>query len=448
MSRIALISVLLSVPAFVACNAPADPNATSTVTGTIALSAYRGVDNPVVISRSPSGRMFVAPVQVSGAFPLDLPSNESYRFVLASTRADRSYVGLSEIHWAGGSIWGKFPKAGSTLDFGVVRPIGSSASAPATAGLTMQDHGGGSYYGGGSGDASSGSGSSTDTSGSDSSSSAGSCAMPGEAKLPYDVKPQLGQTFRLTDAFLLEGPLPASVVNVTMDGGNWRLAELQANTPFTITQDDCSHQGNRDVGRDRVFITWTNAGGGQQTDHLDLRYCEAGDRVPDDAATAPPPAPSSGECSSTQAPLCRNGGDAMPESECTGDHMDADDHDCSYGVGGATASDYGSGGGGDDTSGDDKSHCDDDIPQCPGSAGAGGAGAAGGDSTGGSATSGGASSGASAGSSKGGGTSSSAPSGGTATSAGSVPAGGSCVVNADCAAGLACFASTCRNVIR
>ena len=96
----------------------------------------------------------------------------------------------------------------------------------------------------------------------------------GHASLPYDVRPQLGQSFRLTDAFLLAGPLPAAVLGVSMDGGSWRLAELKANTLFVITQADCTHQGNRDVGRDRVFVTWSNSDGSVQTDHLDLRYCK------------------------------------------------------------------------------------------------------------------------------------------------------------------------------
>ncbi|MFT3839731.1 MAG: hypothetical protein QM723_22285 [Myxococcaceae bacterium] len=96
----------------------------------------------------------------------------------------------------------------------------------------------------------------------------------GDARLPYDVRPALGSTFKLDDAFLAEGPLPASIVSVTMDNGTWRLTELQNDTAFVITQADCDHVGNRDVGRDRVFITWTNADGSTQTDHLDLRYCD------------------------------------------------------------------------------------------------------------------------------------------------------------------------------
>ncbi len=97
-----------------------------------------------------------------------------------------------------------------------------------------------------------------------------------EADLPYDVKPQLGQLATpIIDAFQEGGGTAPTIVSVTMDGGSWRLTELQNSTPFTVTQDDCDHQGNRDIGRDRVFVTWQNTGGGTSTDHLDIRYCEA-----------------------------------------------------------------------------------------------------------------------------------------------------------------------------
>ncbi len=97
----------------------------------------------------------------------------------------------------------------------------------------------------------------------------------GQAELPYDVKPQLDATVTpILDAFAEEGVAPASIDSVTLDGGSWRLAELQAGTPFVVTPDDCNHAGNRDLGRDRVIVTWTNADGTSASDHLDLRYCE------------------------------------------------------------------------------------------------------------------------------------------------------------------------------
>ena len=93
--------------------------------------------------------------------------------------------------------------------------------------------------------------------------------------LPYDIRPQLGTTTRpVLDAFAERGGTPPQIVSVTMEGGTWRLTELQAGTAFTVTQADCDHAGNRATGRDRVVVTWTNADQTQSTDHLDIRYCD------------------------------------------------------------------------------------------------------------------------------------------------------------------------------
>lgn len=93
--------------------------------------------------------------------------------------------------------------------------------------------------------------------------------------LPYDVRPQLGQSTKpIIDAFTARGGDVPATYTVAMSGGNWRLTELQAGTAFTVTQDDCDHAGNRDKGRDRVVVTWTNADKTQSSDHLDIRYCK------------------------------------------------------------------------------------------------------------------------------------------------------------------------------
>jgi hypothetical protein len=93
--------------------------------------------------------------------------------------------------------------------------------------------------------------------------------------LPYDVRPGLGASTRpIADAFTVRGTQPAEIVSISMSGGNWRLAELQAGTAFVVTKEDCDHAGNRDTGRDRVVVTWKNADGTQSSDHLDIRYCK------------------------------------------------------------------------------------------------------------------------------------------------------------------------------
>lgn len=93
--------------------------------------------------------------------------------------------------------------------------------------------------------------------------------------LPYDVRPELGATTSpVLDAFAARGGQPAQMVSVTLEGGTWRLAELQAGTAFVVTQADCTHAGNRATGRDRVVVTWQNADQTQSSDHLDIRYCD------------------------------------------------------------------------------------------------------------------------------------------------------------------------------
>lgn len=96
-----------------------------------------------------------------------------------------------------------------------------------------------------------------------------------DVDLPYDVRPQLGDpTTPIADAFAEKGAQPTSILSVTMDGGGtWRLDDLRAGTSFVVTQADCDHEGNRDTGRDRVVVTWTNFDGSTQSDHLDIRYC-------------------------------------------------------------------------------------------------------------------------------------------------------------------------------
>lgn len=94
------------------------------------------------------------------------------------------------------------------------------------------------------------------------------------ADLPYDVRLPVGTRFKLSDAFLEKGPLPATILSVGGEGTVWRLAELQSDTAFDVDDADCEHEGNRDRGRDRIVVTWLDADGTRESDHLDLRYCD------------------------------------------------------------------------------------------------------------------------------------------------------------------------------
>jgi hypothetical protein len=97
-----------------------------------------------------------------------------------------------------------------------------------------------------------------------------------ESELPYDIKMQEGKSYTpVPDAFAEKGGQPAALLSVTFDGGgSWRKAELENGSAFTVTAQDCAHVGNRDIGRDRVIVTWQNSDGTTESDHLDLRYCE------------------------------------------------------------------------------------------------------------------------------------------------------------------------------
>lgn len=96
----------------------------------------------------------------------------------------------------------------------------------------------------------------------------------GECDLPYDIKMPLGSVHApIADAFAEEGCVPESFT-VELDGVEWRAEELLSGAAFEITEADCDHEGNRDAGRDRVNVTWTQPSGETETDHLDLRYCD------------------------------------------------------------------------------------------------------------------------------------------------------------------------------
>ena len=125
--------------------------------------------------------------------------------------------------------------------------------------------GGGDGVGGGGGD---------DPSGQGGAGAGGGDDDDGEADLPYNVDLQLGDTFQLTDAFLMKGAAPAAVLELTMSAPQWRLVELQNDTPYVVNQDDCDHEGNHGTGRDRYEITWENQDGTTESDHFTVRYCD------------------------------------------------------------------------------------------------------------------------------------------------------------------------------
>ncbi len=192
----------------------------------------------IVASTTRTGRQSVTEVSREGLFRLQVPTDEPVQLVVA----ERSATGAFEIRRLIGPRWFTL-RRGADLDLGVVRALNETVSQSTAEGTAVHSCPSDSEH-------------------------------EGRADLPYDAKLSVGQTWKLGDAFAEKGPQPAAIVNVTMEGTPWHLEELKTNTAFTVTQADCSHQGNRDQGRDRVFVTWKNADGSTETDHLDLRYCD------------------------------------------------------------------------------------------------------------------------------------------------------------------------------
>lgn len=402
MSRRALLSIAI-LPFVVACGAADTDEATgegpSTLSGSIALTSYT-LDNPVVIARTTRGTSYVAPVARDGRFSLVLPSTDHYRVLLASTRANGSFRAVSEIRWgASQASWGSFVKAGSTLDVGLVHPIGER-------GVAVKSSGSGSGGSSGGKDDDSKADSKSE---SESESESNDCYKAGRADLPYNWNLSVGRTVRLADAFLEKGAPAKAIVSVTMEGTPWHLTELQTGASITVTQADCDHEGNHGTGRDRIVLTWENADGSKETDHMTIRWCDGGGGGGGGGGSKSSSA-STGECKGDDGGAC--GDSSTGKSSCDGGSMKPED--------GAA----------------------EPLPVC----------APGGDTPAGG-TPAGSSTGGADGAVPGGGT----PAGGGAASApaNDLPAGGgngragsACVTSADCGPSLACFASTCTTTLR
>ena len=111
-----------------------------------------------------------------------------------------------------------------------------------------------------------------------------------EPDLPYDVKIQCGdRTIPVLDAFREENESPAFVVApgatpecpFIVEEATIRASEISSCAPFEATEADAVAPGNRDAGRDRVWVTWCWQGeDGVECaeDHLDIRFaCDGGE---------------------------------------------------------------------------------------------------------------------------------------------------------------------------
>lgn len=284
------------------------------VKGQLALSSLAQLDNPAIVMRGADGSQRITHLSRTGEFKLTVPVGVSLRLAVGTSSPSGVIREVSTIHWP--HAWTRV-SAGTVVELGVVHLLGASARAAAREadGGLDDDHG---DHGDDGEDENEHEGEGDDH--------CGGSSQSARAELPCDAKIPLGASYQLMDSFLEKGVAPAAIVSVTLEHGSWRLAELQANTVFTVTQSDCDHAGSHDTGRDRAVITWRNADGSVQSDDLELRYCD-GDSAPSANRAPTSNAPQSGSvdggyCGDRSTTVCEDqsaGGD----SECDGDDDDS-----------------------------------------------------------------------------------------------------------------------------
>lgn len=117
-----------------ACSKSADSPSTLEVTGKVD-TQLRTLDNASAIAIASDGHTYAAYLQKNGAFHLSLPAGKVYRILFANSTAKGEHRTIG--HLVNATSNGKFDeiavKDGGTMNLGVVRPVGTSASALHTA---------------------------------------------------------------------------------------------------------------------------------------------------------------------------------------------------------------------------------------------------------------------------------------------------------------------------
>lgn len=300
---------------------------TRTISGKLELGSYN-LDNPVVIAHSLDRRKFIGTIARDGSFSLNVPAGATYQLLVANQTRSEKLSLVTRIQWpALKTNWAQIDR-GSPIQMGIVQPLEAAAcpsnpdevaapqsgAAPAGStgsptnpnvpptGTTPPPTGTNTPptgtntppTGTGTNVRPTGTGTGTGTPPESPTGGTETCGPIADSDLPYDARIGVGMEYKLSWSFLEKGPLPARIVSVTMEaGGSWRLAELQSDTKFVVTQADCEHVGNRDIGRDRIEVTWVNHDGSTSTDHLDMRYCDGNAGL--SFLNTAPPAPGTGE---------------------------------------------------------------------------------------------------------------------------------------------------------
>jgi hypothetical protein len=97
--------------------------------GQINLSDY-SLRQPTVLVESGSHLSYVARVSATGSFSITVPAGQSYRLTLADRTTTGSLALASRILWSAKGqnfVWAKIG-GGSTINFGLIRPVGATVS--------------------------------------------------------------------------------------------------------------------------------------------------------------------------------------------------------------------------------------------------------------------------------------------------------------------------------
>jgi hypothetical protein len=108
-----------------------DSGQSRTFHGQINMSDY-GLRQPVVLVESGNNLGYVARVSATGSFSIAVPSGQSYRLTLADRTTAGPLALVSRILWSakGQSFaWARIGN-GSTINFGLIRPLGATVSGP------------------------------------------------------------------------------------------------------------------------------------------------------------------------------------------------------------------------------------------------------------------------------------------------------------------------------
>jgi hypothetical protein len=120
-----------------------DSSQPRTVHGQINMSDY-SLRQPVVLVESSNKLGYVARVSATGSFNIMVPAGQSYRLTLADRGSGGPLALVSRILWSAKGrnfVWGKVGN-GSTINFGLIRPLGAVTVATANSqGLNSNSQG-------------------------------------------------------------------------------------------------------------------------------------------------------------------------------------------------------------------------------------------------------------------------------------------------------------------